>query len=199
MKNWLMIVFLLWSLAVSSPATVLTFEGFAPAGGLVNVNPTAPYQEAGYTLTPLNSEAAVFDAGASSKFPGDNTSWFGFEGGNTITLTGPVPFDLNSALLGPSTIGSGIINLTVVGHLFGGGTVTVSFNGLTTATLEAINFTDLQSATLTSNSDAGMDNVSVTAVPEPSCAWLFGGGLIALAGLRRWRPCIAAKQASRLR
>src|SRR5690242_562419 len=138
MRNWAMIAFWLWPLAVSSPATVLTFEGFAPAGSLVNVNPTAPYEEAGYTLTPLNGNSAVFDAGASSKFPGDNTSWFGFAGGNTITLTGPVPFDLNSALLGPSTIGSSIINLTVVGHVFGGGTLTVTFNGLTTATLETI-------------------------------------------------------------
>jgi hypothetical protein len=87
-------------LASSAKATELFFEGFAPAGGLVNVSPGSPYTESGFTLTPSSSESAVFDAEGNA-LPGDPTSWFGFAAGNTITLTGPAPFDLNSLLVGP--------------------------------------------------------------------------------------------------
>ena len=197
MRNWLTFASLICSLAVSSQAAVLTFEGVAPPGGVVNVSPTTPYHEAGFTLTPSDANSAVFAADAPFMFPGDNTAWFGFAGADTtgtiITLTGPVPFDLDSALLGPSTIGTGRVNLTVVGNVVGGGTKTVTFTGLTTATLETINFTNLQSATFTATSDAAMDNVSLNVIPEPGGVFLFGGGLIAMIGLWRWRSRIVTE------
>ena len=59
MRTCVTLAFLFWSLASSSHAAVLTFEGFAPPGGLVNVSPTTPYHEAGYTLTPLNAASAA--------------------------------------------------------------------------------------------------------------------------------------------
>jgi hypothetical protein len=77
---------LLGAFATQLPAaTIITFEVIAPPGQVLNVNPSAPYSESGFTLTPSKAESAVFDA-AVGGFPGDTTSWFGFAGFNTITL-----------------------------------------------------------------------------------------------------------------
>ena len=176
---------LLFIFAPSSNAALIQFEGFAPVGSLVNVNPGAPYSEAGFTFTPFNSASAVFDATAASDFPGDSTSWFGFAPGNLITMTGPIPFNLMSLLIGPSTIGSGNIDATITGNVFGGGTLSATFSGLTTATLETLNWTNLTDVTFSVTSDAGIDDISTAAVPEPSTLLLLGAGLGALAVRRR--------------
>jgi hypothetical protein len=165
--------------------TVITFEGFAPPGVVVNVNPLSPYTEAGFTFTPSNGNSAVFDSAATDKLLGGSTSWFGFAGDNVITLTGPVPFDLDSALIGPISFGSGNVNLTITGNLFGGGTVSVTFSNLTTATSEVIGFHGLQSATFSSSVNAGLDNITVT--PEPTTCFLLVTGLVGVLGVRRWR------------
>jgi hypothetical protein len=161
-------------------AATITFEGFAPHGGVTNVNPSTPYREQGFTLTPSNADSAVFDAAAFSKFPGDNTSWFGFAADNPITLTGPAPFDLDSMLIGPSTIGIGIIDFAITGHVFGGGTVTSTFLNLRTATEEVIGFKNLQNAVFFATSDTGIDNIVVAAVPEPRTYVLLLSGLLAV-------------------
>jgi hypothetical protein len=184
MRTLVLFAGLLGAFAAHSKAdVVLTFEGVAPPGSLVNVNPAAPYHESGFTLTPSNANSAVFDAGAVSKFAGDSTSWFGFASNNLITLTGPVAFDLESMLIGPSTIGSGVINFTITGQIFGGGSVSVTYNNLTTATDEVIGFTDLQSAVFSATSDAGIDNVALAAVPEPRSLPVLAGCLIGLAAI----------------
>lgn len=180
---------LLFFFAAPSNAALIQFEGFAPAGGVANVNPGAPYLESGFLFTPLNANSAVFDAAAVSRFPGDNTSWFGFAGGNDITMTGPTRFNLTSLLVGPSTIGVGNINLTLIGHVFGGGTLSASFNTLTTATVESLNWINLTDVTFSVSSDAGLDNILATAVPEPGPWLLMGMGLGTLAVRRRRRVC----------
>jgi len=121
MKLLLAVTWVTAALAFNSEGAILTFENFAPSGSLVNINPQFPYTEQGFTLTPLNANSAVFDSAAVAKFPGDNTDWFGFAPGNTITLTGPIPFSLDSVLIGPSTIGIGIVNFTITGNVVGGG------------------------------------------------------------------------------
>src|SRR4051795_13418623 len=44
-KTLLILTLLATSLAIHSQSATLTFEGFAPAGGVVNVNPGSPYVE----------------------------------------------------------------------------------------------------------------------------------------------------------
>jgi PEP-CTERM motif len=179
------------ALATQLSATVITFEGFAPPGGLVNVNPGAPYFEAGFTLTATDGNSAVFDAAASSIFPGDPTSWFGFASDDTITLTGPTVFSLDSVLLGPSSLGSGTVDFTVTGFIDGGGTVSTTFSGLTTATYEAIGFANLDSAQFTATSDSGIDDIQLN-TPEPGSVLLVVGGFAGIAAILRRRRLFQA-------
>jgi hypothetical protein len=176
------------SAAGVSAGAVITFEGAAPAGGYLDVDPDTPYTEAGFTLTPLFNMSGVWDAAGAFHFPGDPTSWFIFMEGNTITLTGPVPFSLDSAVVGPSPLDDSI-SVTITGYLVGGGTVSVTFDDLTTATSEVIGFANLQSATFDASggTDGGLDDIVLTgsAVPEPSTCLLLFTGLLALTALRR--------------
>lgn len=180
---------LLGLFAVSSNASeILQFEGYAPPGSLVNVSTSTPYSEAGFTLTPTNSDSAVFDAAdPNAAFPGDSTSWFGFAAGNTITMTGPAPFNLLGFDVGPISFGSGTTDVTVTADLFGGGTESTIFSGLTTDTTETLNWTGLQDVQFSADTDTGLDNINVQApsTPEPGTVLLFGAGLGALSLVRR--------------
>jgi hypothetical protein len=170
-------------------ASEIQFEGYAPSGGLTNVSPGFPYTEAGFTLTPTDFNSAVFDAAyGGATFPGDTTSWFGFSADNLITMTGPSSFNLASLDIGPSSLGSGNINATITADLFGGGTLSATFTGLTTDTTETLNWTGLTDVTISVTSDAGLDNISTDIVngPEPGTLLMLAIGLATL-GARRWR------------
>lgn len=168
--------------AFPAGAGVVTFEGFAPPGGLSNVSPGSPYSEAGLTFTPATGASAVFDAGDTAKFPGDSTSWYGFAADNLITVTGTSPFTLDSILVGPSTIGSGNTTVQFQGDVAGGGTLTASFTGLTTATLETFHWAGLNDFTIVARTDSGIDNVSFS--PEPGTAVLL---MISAGAMLGWR------------
>jgi len=186
---------LFWSLSillVALPATpvsalTITFENFAPAGGLINVNPSAPYAEAGFALTPSTVSSAVFDSAALIDFPGDATDFFGFAEGNLITLSGSAPFTLNSLLVGPTTGSSTpTVSTTLLGTLSGGGTLTATFAGLSTATSETLNWANLTSVRFSATDDSALDNIVIDQVPEPASLALLGAAALAV-GARRYR------------
>lgn len=188
MKRFLLLAGLLGCLVAYSAAAVITFEAFVGPGGSANVSGAAPYTESGYTLTPTNTESAVFSATSGLVLYGRASDWFGFEESNPITLTGPVPFDLESLWAGPSSIGAGTVTFTVVGNLFGGGTVSATFTDLTTATFLELNFTNLSSAIFSATDDAGIDDITVnSAIPEPTSLLLMATGLLAIGILQHRR------------
>lgn len=192
----------IFALPHDAAATIIGFEGVAPAGSLVNVNPAAPFTEGGFTLTPTNAQSAVFDSAAGVDFPGDLTDWFGFEENNLITLTGPAPFSLQSVVLGPSTVASALLtSITMVGNLNGGRTLSTTFSGLTTATLETLNWSNLNSVVFRATDDSGIDNITLNEVPEPASLMLFvmgGLGLIPRRGRgKRRTPSGAAPSDAR--
>jgi hypothetical protein len=177
--------------ASAAQAVTLTFENFAPAGSLVNINPDVPYTEAGFTISVTNALSAVFDSAATVDMPGNLTDFFGFDGTNTPTLTfSGGTFDLGSLLIGP-IVPAGIppINMTIIGTLVGGGTLTATFTGLTTATTANLNWVGLQSVHFNNTSAGGLDNIVVNpsaAVPEVESLTLLALGLfsIVVAGTR---------------
>lgn len=176
----------------SAKATNIQFEGYAAPGNLVNVSPQAVYLEAGFTFTPTNQNSAVFDAAGPASFPGDATSFFGFDGTtNLITMTGPGVFDLGSFDIGPLNFAiNRSLDATITADIFGGGTHTITFTGLTTDTTETVNWKNLTAVRFSSTDNTGVDNISTTitsGAPEPASVLLFSVGLGALAMLRRRR------------
>jgi hypothetical protein len=71
--------------------------------------------------------------------------------------------------------------MTITGNLFGGGTLTDTRTGLTTATLVNLGWTNLASVQFATSSDAGLDNIvvnsAVSAVPEPASLTLLALGV----------------------
>ena len=177
--------------AAVAQAETLMFENLAPPGSVTNINPAFPYTEVGFTISVTNAAAAVVDSASTFDMFGNTTDFFGFAGINTPTLTYiGGSFDLASLLLGPTTVGGALVNMSVTGNLAAGGTLNASFPGLTTATVANLNWQGLQSVSFAATSDAGLDNIVVNpsvSVPEPQSLMLLALGLLGvrMAGKRR--------------
>ena len=193
------IAILIWVACVptiKAAPVFIGFEGFAPSGQVVNVNPLSPYVESGFRFSPTTSQSAVFDSLNSAGMPGNATDWFGFAELNAVTLA-PADslkmFNLASLLIGRSRIALGApTNLTMTGSVAGGGALSAVFNGLTTAATVTLNWRHLVSVKFDASNDMGIDDLVVQLVPEPSALAIAATALLAAQTAstrrrRRWR------------
>lgn len=152
-------------------AVLIDFEGFAPPGGLVNINPGSAFVDGQFTITVTDGQSAVFDSAAGSQMIGNSTDWFGFAESNTpsLVLTSPLGvFELSSVLVGPSTIASvADISVTITGTTADGGNLVSNQTGLTTATQVNLDWTNLVRVEFTTSDDAGLDDIVVSQFIPP--------------------------------
>lgn len=181
-------------------AETIGFEGIVAPGG--SLGPATPHLESGFILTSDNTVNSIFGSAYAGINPinTNGTDIFGWCAGDcgpqTLSLTGPVPFNLlalDVATLWFDYTPGMSVNLT--GYFSGGGSIFTSLPVTTSWTTHNIaGFVGLASLEITATDptpevdllDSAIDNLSVTtAVPEPSALLLLGTGLLALMGLRR--------------
>jgi hypothetical protein len=173
--------------AAQTNAETVTFENIAPPFSLINVDES--FGVGGFAVfTTANPLSAIFDSAALSNMIGNTTDWFGFAPSNVITLSAlGQPFGLMSLMIGPSTIGSGLSDISLIGTERDGTTRSALFAQLTTATVVTLNWSNLNSVEFRASDHAGLDNVEVAApVPEPASMLLVAAGFLSGAA-RRWK------------
>lgn len=174
--------------------SVIDFES-----GSGNVSPSNPYTEFGYTFTPLNSDSDI----QSGVMFGDSTNALAFQGAdgdaprflNTITMTGPAPFDVTTVMIGRFVLAPSIYpttDMTITGGFTNGSSQSITFSGITDAETFSLDWNNLTSLVFSPSVDAAIDNIDVTPastsnVPEPSSvAFVIAGGMALLAIRRRY-------------
>jgi hypothetical protein len=107
-------------------------------------------------------------------------------GGDLFTLTS---FDGSKLWVTEPAGFPNATSITVVGNLFGGGTVSQTFTLNAAASFQNYvlnsSFTNLTSATFNRNGAIAIDNITASAVPVPAGVVLAGMGLVGAYGLRR--------------
>jgi hypothetical protein len=173
-------------LAPAAHAAIIAFEDIAPAGGRTQVTTETPYLEAGFTLIP-ETRAFIFDSAFPIKMIGNDTDWYSIDpGANSMLSSESGPFDLLSVLIGPTTGSESVpIAMTITGTFADGTILSQNFSDLLSATTATFDWLDLSSVTFSSYDRAGIDDINVQQVAEPSMLLLFGLGLILLGYKRK--------------
>jgi hypothetical protein len=170
-------------------ATIISFEDVATTGGIEPVTASSPYTESGYTLTPETS-AFIVDSAFPIQMYGNNTDWYSVHTSARSTLTSDLgSFDLLSVLVGPTTVSESLpIDMSIVGTLSDGTTLSQHLTNLVSATTATLNWNDLSSVTFFSFYETGIDDIdvqNVSLVSEPNVPLLLGLGLILLGYKRK--------------
>jgi hypothetical protein len=195
------------SVAVAADNVVIGFED--PSQTNIDIQ---TYTENGFTLTNNNYVSGSYSAliltvndysipgNSSSQFFGmctaDGTNAYGQPCSPTpITMTlaknGGGAFSLTALDAANLLIENNNGQLTLTGHLRGGGTITDTLSiGNTWTTFSLNGFSNVNSIDILASGGiyaALFDNMSVnpTPTPIPAAAWLLGSGLLGLFGMRR--------------
>ena len=190
-------------------AFVMTFNDTAPPTGETAYGFNGSYSEGEfgaiehYVLTASgNTQLFSFDAAYTPAPNPLGTDFGGFQSNTqTVTLTQSIGdvFSLNS-FQAAQIFGLPAGTIFVTGHVFAtGAEVIAEFHTLATSFGSNVNwqtfvlpseFTGLNSVEFfqfVPNTSTVIDNITLNAVPLPAAIWLFGSGVIGVAGRRRFR------------
>ena len=178
---------------VATLITVGSFAGGANAATLTfgdsQVFPAAGYTESGFVVTATSSSNAIFAPGIDGIF---SSHFLTFDAPNTaitISSASSEVFSFTSTDLGLSFTSGAVASadVTFLGTLATGGTVSQTFFNVTTLQNVQLNWDGLTSLTVSGTADPGLDNMvfNGSAVPEPSSALLLGLGAFGLVSRRR--------------
>ncbi len=171
----------LGSLSISANAAVITF-------GNSGQNPGTPFSENGFLVTASDDYTVIRAPMVSFA-----SHYFAFNSPYTTTTVSSAdngPFDLTSLDIGGAFGNS--VNITINALVFGGGSLSTSYNNVTTVQTVAPNWSNITSFTVSGDANIGIDNINVSpsAVPEPgsaATALVLASGMIGLVTRRRRR------------
>ncbi len=178
--------------AAKTRAATIGFEGVAPAdpGFIQGVN---PYEEAGFRIRSGNTPGpfppgGIFEPGALPLINTNGTATYSWLRGTDIVLEtiNLINFNLESIDFA-NTVEDRPTTIQVTGYFDGGGTNVLDINPTDTYTSTDFNWNNLTRVELLAGADfnAGMDNIRVQAVPEPTGLALGGMVLLACLAIRR--------------
>ncbi|MTV38352.1 PEP-CTERM sorting domain-containing protein [Duganella radicis] len=182
-------------LCAHAGASVLTFENGQPSG--LPLKNATPYVEDGYSFTSSLGDA-MYHNDFFQPLSGVNTNgttvlgWCAAEcgGGKTISVSAAHAFTLSAIDFAALFRGGGTGALVVTGVRQDGTSVSQAVSyGDSWITTRFTGFNNLKQLDILSGDalDVGMDNLVLTAVPEPSPPVLLGAGLLLVGALARRR------------
>ena len=175
-------------LAGGAHATVVNFDN---PGVIEIVNNTfvATYTESGYKIQGQAADFLLLDNGAGNGFLVGG--FFGAVPFSLMAASGGA-FSLQSFDLGYYDLGDTPGTLTVSGVLNGAQVATGTFNlGAPNTTTFGANWARLTQVTFLASSGFSLDNINVTAVPEPGTLALVGLAAVGLVASRRRTSAIS--------
>lgn len=185
----LAVIFTLFLFAGAANAGVITFEGQANPGQQLAVGNN--YSEMGFNFFNPGqpTSAAIIGQPAQNTSGSDYYTWNSPAQNNPVSLTNILGEVFSLASLDVGSKNGNVANFSIVGNLFGGGTVAYNVIGASSFSNLSLNWTNLMSVEFAYGSgDFGaIDNlvVNVVDVPEPGTLILLALGLLGLGAKRK--------------
>lgn len=169
----------LGSIAAPAGAAIIDFEGVVPADGGVRIYPFSPRDVDGFEVTSSNDNINILGgANPFLQMIGDNTSWLEMNPNRTGALTplNGAPFNVNKVYVGPTSQDGPNFKLTITGVTHVGIDITEIVSNLSTTKQIYLGWNNLDQIQFYSNATVGIDNITISTIPEaPTWAMMLVG------------------------